>query len=132
MVLSFGALRFCCCGFCGRALVCCCTSTILDQKRISMAEQPNSVAMLKRNIQVIAAGCTCISASPLTPPKIIPKPPVMVNPITIVGTVSLTGATIGAGGMVSITDRLAPHLLQYLTSTVISLPQLGQYIMPPV
>ena len=88
--------------------------------------------MLKRNIHVIAAGCTFNAASSPIPPKIIPSPPVIVNPITIVGIVSLTGGAAGAGSIPVFNERFAPHLLQYFTSTVISLPQLGQYIRSPL
>jgi len=55
----------------------------------------------------------------------IPNPDITVVPITMLGTVSLTGA---AGVKLTVgTERLAPQRLQYFNSTVISLPQDGQY-----
>lgn len=48
--------------------------------------------------------------------------------MTIVGPVKLIGTVVIAGRLVCGNDRFAPHLLQYFSSTVISLPQVGQYI----
>jgi hypothetical protein len=128
MNLSPCGLKFCCSLY-GKDVGCRDRPIIFDQNRISIAEHPNNVAMLKRNIHVIAAGCTPNAASCPTPPKIIPSPPVIVNPITIVGIVSLTGgANTGAGSIPVVNERFAPHLLQYFSSTVISVAQLGQYI----
>ncbi|MGZ8846687.1 MAG: hypothetical protein ACXW3C_09515 [Pyrinomonadaceae bacterium] len=47
------------------------------------------------------------------------------------GRLNLIGLTIGAGQLAGTTAKLAPHRLQYLSSTEISLPQDGQYITPP-
>src|SRR5688572_500888 len=58
----------------------------------------------------------------------IPRPIVIVKPMTTVGAVKLTGTVVIAGRLVCGNDRFAPHLLQYFSSTVISLPQVGQYI----
>ena len=82
----------------------------------------------KRSIQVSAAGWTCISANRAILLKMIPRPIVIVKPMTTVGAVKLTGTVVMAGRLVCGNDRFAPHLLQYFSSTVISLPQVGQYI----
>ncbi|HEU4933089.1 MAG TPA: hypothetical protein VFT48_13495 [Pyrinomonadaceae bacterium] len=49
----------------------------------------------------------------------------------MLGKVIFTGA-IATGGAIIGSVKLAPQRLQYLSSTVISLPQVGQYIEPPV
>ena len=78
---------------CGVKVVWRCARNSLDQNLIKSAVQPNRVAMLKRIIQVIAAGCICCCANSLAPPKIIPNPAMIVIPRTIVGTVSLTACS---------------------------------------
>ena len=91
--------------------------------------EPKSVAVANNAIQAIAAGCSPTFANSDTPPKIIPRPPVMVNPKTIVGTVNRSaGAGIMVDTVAAGSDRLAPQRLQYFNSTAISLPQEGQYI----
>src|ERR1044071_2936971 len=104
---------------------------IFVRKRISRAVQPNNVAAPNRTTQTIKAGCIPCRANSEALPRMIPSPPRVVMPSTRLGKPSLTGAR-AIGVLVAGSVKLAPQRLQYLSSTVISLPQVGQYIGPPV
>src|SRR5829696_2744949 len=104
---------------------------IFVKKRISRPMQPKSVAELNRTIHTIAAGCNPRAANSVALPKITPRPPRIVIPSTMLGTVSFNGAR-AIGALIAGSVKLAPQRLQYFSSTVISLPQVGQYIGSPV
>jgi hypothetical protein len=99
------------------------------QKRIIKAVHPKRVAMLKKTIHTMATGLTPTRANSEAPPKMIPRPPVIVNPRTTLGIPNLTrGAAITVVALAAGSVRFAPQRLQYFSSTAISLPQEGQYI----
>jgi hypothetical protein len=83
------------------------------------------MAALNKTIHTIAAGCIPFLTRSVAAPKIIPSPAITIRPSTMLGTVSLTGAT-GIGALAIGSVRFAPQRLQYFSSTVISLPQEGQ------
>ena len=111
---------------------CRCKPSVFDQNRKSNATLPKRVNMLNKSIQVMNAGWTFISANRTTLENTTPNPTTIVRPTIRVGAVNLTGAATKAGAFVPIKVRFAPHRLQYLSSTVISFPQEGQYIAPPM
>src|SRR5690349_24607219 len=94
---------------------------------MSRPVQPNKVATANKIIQTRATGGTPTIAICEPPPMIMPSPITIVRPTTILGMASFTGATVSTCGEFG-NDRLAPQRLQYLSSTVISFPQVGQNI----